>query len=114
MPVLKAAPANGWAIGSAVKAISPVNAVYYYRRRRYRRYRRYRRCRVEGIEVNLGRGRRRYGERSKSSARANPNVKFIKPGCSQPQQKQYSDCPYRFFRQHTPAFITECFAQFFN
>jgi hypothetical protein len=42
MPALQAAPANGWAVGSAVKAISPLNETYYYRRRRYRRYRRYR------------------------------------------------------------------------
>ena len=39
MPAVKAAPANGWAIGSAVKAVSPVETIYY-RRRRYRRYRR--------------------------------------------------------------------------
>ena len=47
MPVLQAAPASGWAVGSAVKQMSPVNPVYYYRRRRYRRYRRrrYRRYR---------------------------------------------------------------------
>ena len=46
MPVLQAAPANGWSIGSAVKAISPLDTIYY-RRRRYRRYRRrrYRRYR---------------------------------------------------------------------
>jgi hypothetical protein len=45
MPAVQAAPANGWAVGSAVKAISPLDAIYYrrrYRRRRYRRYRRYR------------------------------------------------------------------------
>ena len=46
MPVLQAAPANGWAIGSALKSISPLDTIYYYRRRyrrrRYRRYRRYR------------------------------------------------------------------------
>src|SRR5262245_20641261 len=45
MPALQAAPANGWAVGSAVKAISPLETIYYrrrYRRRRYRRYRRYR------------------------------------------------------------------------
>ena len=43
MPALKAAPANGWAVGSAVKAISPLETTYYRRRyrRRYRRYRRY-------------------------------------------------------------------------
>jgi hypothetical protein len=44
MPVLQAAPANGWAVGTAVKAISPLDTVYYrhrYRRRRYRRYRRW-------------------------------------------------------------------------
>jgi len=41
MPVSQGAPANGWAVGSAVKAISPLNTIYY-RRRRYRRYRRYR------------------------------------------------------------------------
>jgi hypothetical protein len=35
---LEAAPANGWAVGSAVKAISPLDTIYY-RRRRYRRYR---------------------------------------------------------------------------
>jgi hypothetical protein len=39
MPV-QAAPANGWAFGSAVKAISPLETIYY-RRRRYRRYRRW-------------------------------------------------------------------------
>ena len=44
MPALQAAPANGWAVGSAVKAISPIDTIYY-RRRRYRRYRRYRRRR---------------------------------------------------------------------
>jgi hypothetical protein len=39
----QAAPANGWAVGSAVKAISPLDTIYYYRRRyRRRRYRRYR------------------------------------------------------------------------
>ena len=46
MPVLQAAPANGWAVGSALKAISLINTIQYrrrYRRRRYRRYRRYRR-----------------------------------------------------------------------
>jgi hypothetical protein len=45
MPAVQAAPANGWAVGSAVKAISPLETIYYrrrYRRRRYRRYRRYR------------------------------------------------------------------------
>jgi hypothetical protein len=46
MPAVRAAPANGWAVGSAVKAISPLDSIYYYRRRyrrrRYRRYRRYR------------------------------------------------------------------------
>jgi len=45
MPAVQAAPANGWAGGSAVKAISPLETIYYrrrYRRRRYRRYRRYR------------------------------------------------------------------------
>ena len=45
MPASQAAPANGWAVGSAVKAISPLETIYYrrrYRRRRYRRYRRYR------------------------------------------------------------------------
>jgi len=42
MPVSQAAPANGWAVGSAVKAISPLDTIYYYRRRRYRRYRRHR------------------------------------------------------------------------
>jgi hypothetical protein len=45
MPALQAAPANGWAVGSAVKAMSPLNTIQYYRRRRYRRYRRYRRRR---------------------------------------------------------------------
>ena len=47
MPALQAAPANGWAVGAAVKAISPLDTIYYYRRRRYRRrrYRRYRRYR---------------------------------------------------------------------
>ena len=35
MPALQAAPANGWAVGSAVKAISPLETIYY--RRRYRR-----------------------------------------------------------------------------
>jgi hypothetical protein len=48
MPALQAAPANGWAVGSAVKAISPLDTIYYrrrrYRRSRRRRYRRYR-CR---------------------------------------------------------------------
>ena len=46
MPAVQAAPANGWAVGSALKAISPINTIQYrrrYRRRRYRRYRRYRR-----------------------------------------------------------------------
>jgi hypothetical protein len=38
MPALQAAPANGWAVGAAVKAISPLDKIYY-RRRRYRRYR---------------------------------------------------------------------------
>ena len=46
MPVLQAAPANAWAIGSALKSISPLDTIYYYRRRyrrrRYRRHRRYR------------------------------------------------------------------------
>jgi hypothetical protein len=46
MPALQAAPVNGWAVGSAVKAISPLDTIHYYRRRyrrrRYRRYRRYR------------------------------------------------------------------------
>ena len=45
MPAVQAAPANGWAVGSAVKAIWPLETIYYrrrYRRRRYRRYRRYR------------------------------------------------------------------------
>jgi hypothetical protein len=45
MPAVQAAPANGWAVGSAVKAISLLETIYYrrrYRRRRYRRYRRYR------------------------------------------------------------------------
>ena len=42
MPVSQAAPANGWAVSSAVKAISPLDTIYYYRRRRYRRYRRHR------------------------------------------------------------------------
>ena len=40
MPALQAAPANGWAVGSAVKAMSPLDTIQYYRRRRYRRYRR--------------------------------------------------------------------------
>lgn len=44
MPAVQAAPANGWAVGSAVKAISPLDTIYY-RRRRYRRHRRYRRYR---------------------------------------------------------------------
>jgi hypothetical protein len=39
MPALQAAPANGWAVGSAVKAVSPINTVQYYRRRRRRRCR---------------------------------------------------------------------------
>ena len=45
MPALQAAPANGWAVGSALKAMSPLDTIQYYRRRRYtrRRYRRYRR-----------------------------------------------------------------------
>jgi hypothetical protein len=43
MRAVQAAPANGWAVGSAVKAISPLDTIYYYRRRyRRRRYRRYR------------------------------------------------------------------------
>jgi hypothetical protein len=45
MPAVQAAPVNGWAVGSAVKATSPLETIYYrrrYRRRRYRRYRRYR------------------------------------------------------------------------
>jgi hypothetical protein len=36
---VQAAPANGWAIGSAVKAMSPLDAIYYRRRYRRRRYR---------------------------------------------------------------------------
>jgi hypothetical protein len=44
MPASQAAPANGWAVGSAVKPISPINTIYY-RRRRYGRCRRYRRYR---------------------------------------------------------------------
>ena len=40
MPALQAAPANGWAVGSALKAMSPLDTIQYYRRRRYRRYRR--------------------------------------------------------------------------
>ena len=43
MPALQAAPANGWAVGSALKAMSPLDTIQYYRRRRSRRYRRYRR-----------------------------------------------------------------------
>ena len=35
MPTVQAAPANGWAVGSALKAISPLDTIYY-RRRRYR------------------------------------------------------------------------------
>jgi hypothetical protein len=31
MPASQAAPANGWAVGSAVKAISPINTIYYRR-----------------------------------------------------------------------------------
>jgi hypothetical protein len=42
MPVVQAAPAHGSAIGSALKAMSPLDTIHYYRRRRYRR-RRYRR-----------------------------------------------------------------------
>ena len=45
MPALQAAPANGWAVGSALKAMSPLDTIQYYRRRRSRRYRRYRRYR---------------------------------------------------------------------
>ena len=45
MPALQAAPANGWAVGSALKAMSPLDTIQYYRRRRYRRYRRFRRYR---------------------------------------------------------------------
>jgi hypothetical protein len=29
MPAVQAAPANGWAVGSAVKAISPLETIYY-------------------------------------------------------------------------------------
>jgi hypothetical protein len=43
MPAVQAAPANGWAVGSALKAISPINTIQYRRRYRRRRYRRYRR-----------------------------------------------------------------------
>ena len=28
MPAVQAAPANGWAVGSAVKAISPLDTIY--------------------------------------------------------------------------------------
>ena len=40
MPAVQAAPANGWAVGSALKAISPINTIQYRRRYRRRRYRR--------------------------------------------------------------------------
>jgi len=38
MPALQAAPAgNGWAVGSALKAVSPFKEVRWWRRRRRRR-----------------------------------------------------------------------------
>ena len=61
MPAVQAAPANGWAIGSAVKAVSPVDTIYY-RRRRYRRYRR-RRYRGYGYYRPRGYGYGYYGRR---------------------------------------------------
>jgi hypothetical protein len=39
MPAAQAASANGWAVASAVKAISPLETIYYRRRYRRRRYR---------------------------------------------------------------------------
>jgi len=34
MPALQAAPSNGWAVGSALKAVSPMKQVRWWRRRR--------------------------------------------------------------------------------
>jgi hypothetical protein len=66
MPAVQAAPANGWAIGSAVKAVSPPLDTIYYRRRRYRRYRRrryrgYGYYRPRGYGYGYYRRRRGYG-----------------------------------------------------
>jgi hypothetical protein len=68
MPGVQAAPANGWAIGSAVKAVSPPLDMIYYRRRRYRRYRRrryrgygYGYYRPRGYGYGYYRRRRGYG-----------------------------------------------------